>query len=73
VALSAVDGHVELAVSDDGVGIAGHPAEGSAGGIRGMRERALLVGARLEVARLPEGGTRIRLDVPVNVPTLSGG
>jgi two-component system sensor histidine kinase UhpB len=30
-----------------------------------MRERALLIGARLEVGPAPEGGTRIRLQVPV--------
>jgi two-component system, NarL family, sensor histidine kinase UhpB len=65
VALSAADGRVELAITDDGVGIAAHAPEDSAGGIRGMRERALLIGARLEIGRLPEGGTRIRLQLPV--------
>jgi two-component system sensor histidine kinase UhpB len=64
VALSAADGRVELAITDDGVGIAPHALETAAGGIRGMRERALLIGARLEVGRLPGGGTHIRLQVP---------
>ena len=64
VALAARDGEVELVVHDAGVGVRDHTAEDSSGGIRGMRERALLIGARLEV--LPADGTRhrIRLHVP---------
>ncbi|NEA79784.1 sensor histidine kinase, partial [Actinospica acidiphila] len=34
-------------------------------GIRGMRERALLVGAELTVEPRAEGGTELRLAVPV--------
>lgn len=55
------DGGVELVVQDDGRGL-GRAAEGA--GIRGMRERALLVGARLLVGAAPGGGTEIRLHVP---------
>jgi len=55
---------VELVVSDDGVGVSPAAAEDSAGGIRGMRERALLIGGRLEVAPAPGGGTAVRLHVP---------
>jgi two-component system sensor histidine kinase UhpB len=64
VALSAAGGGVELAVSDEGVGIAERAREDSSGGIRGMRERALLIGARLEIVHGPEGGTTIRLLLP---------
>ncbi|MGW0608209.1 HAMP domain-containing sensor histidine kinase [Streptomyces sp. NPDC002640] len=54
---------VELAVTDDGRGIR-RLCEGA--GIRGMRERALLVGASLEVVPGPNGGgTTVRLTVPV--------
>ena len=53
---------LELRVVDDGRGvIAGR--EGA--GIRGMRERALLVGATLTIGPHEEGGTELRLLVPV--------
>src|SRR3712207_8134295 len=40
-------GHVALEVRDDGRGIG--PAPGGGSGIRSMRERALSIGARLDV------------------------
>jgi len=52
---------VVLSVSDDGRGL-GAAREGA--GIRGMRERALLVGAALDIDSAPGGGTRVRLSVP---------
>ncbi|MGW4115513.1 HAMP domain-containing sensor histidine kinase [Actinosynnema sp. NPDC004786] len=58
---------VELRIRDDGRGIGGAP-EGS--GIRGMRERALLIGADLTVGSRTEGGTEVRLRVPTT-PTRS--
>jgi two-component system, NarL family, sensor histidine kinase UhpB len=64
VRLAAEGDGVELVVSDDGVGVSRGAAEDSAGGIRGMRERALLIGGRLEVAPAPGGGTAVRLHVP---------
>jgi two-component system sensor histidine kinase UhpB len=59
-------GSVVLRVLDDGRGIPvpeafalnGH------GGLRGMRERALLVGGALAVKRGSEGGVEVRLEVP---------
>ncbi|WP_320773793.1 HAMP domain-containing sensor histidine kinase [Streptomyces sp. CRN 30] len=57
----ADDGSVVLAVSDDGRGT-GAASEGA--GIRGMRERALLIGATLDIVSAPRAGTRIRLTVP---------
>jgi two-component system sensor histidine kinase UhpB len=51
---------VVLRVTDDGCGIGG--VEGA--GIRGMRERALLIGAELRVGPHPDGGTEVRLRVP---------
>jgi two-component system sensor histidine kinase UhpB len=53
---------VLLRVADNGRGVEGRP-EGA--GIRGMRERALLVGATLTVVPDQEGGTDLRLFVPV--------
>jgi two-component system sensor histidine kinase UhpB len=55
--------HVTLEVSDDGRGIGPGGAAGS--GIRGMRERSLLVGGRLEIEAGPRGGTLVRLEVPL--------
>lgn len=59
---SAID--VRLRVTDDGRGIA-DPAGTTGYGIRGMRERAVLVRGRLTVERLPGGGTTVGLDIPV--------
>jgi two-component system sensor histidine kinase UhpB len=52
---------VELHIRDDGHGLRG-AAEGA--GIRGMRERALLIGADLSIGAAPGGGTDLRLRVP---------
>jgi two-component system sensor histidine kinase UhpB len=55
------DGHdVLLVVRDDGVGVHG-AVEGS--GIRGMRERALLVGAELDVRAARSRGTVVELRI----------
>jgi len=56
---------VALLVADNGRGIHGR-TEGS--GIRGMRERALMVDGKLSVRPRPEGGTEVRLVVPVGTP-----
>ncbi|EID78015.1 MULTISPECIES: HAMP domain-containing sensor histidine kinase [Rhodococcus] len=52
---------IQLRIRDDGCGL-GDTAEGA--GIRGMRERALLIGAHLTLGPGPGGGTEVRLDVP---------
>ena len=62
VSLDEVDGHVELSVSDDGVGLP--TVELEEGGMRGMRERAVLVGGQLEVEPAGTHGTRVRLRLP---------
>jgi two-component system sensor histidine kinase UhpB len=55
---------VVLTVEDDGRGF--DPAlVSSASGIRGMRERALLVRARLQVDSAPGEGTTVRLRTPL--------
>ncbi len=66
LALGPADGAIELAVRDDGAGIPPSVPPGSSG-IRGMRERALLIGAELTVAPRTEGGTEVRLRVPAAV------
>ena len=55
-------GDVRMTITDDGHGISA--PEG--GGIRGMRERALLVHADLEITSRPDGGTQLTLSIPSN-------
>jgi two-component system sensor histidine kinase UhpB len=60
VALSlSANGVVALRVADDGAGIDGAAPPG--GGIRGMYERALLIGATLRVEERSGGGTEVEL------------
>jgi two-component system sensor histidine kinase UhpB len=58
VVLARDGGEVVLEVRDDGRGL-GEAREGA--GLRGMRERALLVGARLELGPGEDRGTVVRL------------
>lgn len=65
VAVTGAD--IRLDVTDDGVGL---PADAAASGgqhlgIMSMRERARHAGGRLRVLPRPEGGTRVRLEVPL--------
>lgn len=60
LSLTSTDDAVTLCITDDGNG--GVLEEGP--GIRGMRERALLIGAQLTFIAPPGGGTRVRLVVP---------
>jgi len=64
VALEAGAGSVVLRVVDDGRGIDDTAALNGHGGLRGMRERAVLVGGALAVKRAREGGVEVRLEVP---------
>jgi two-component system sensor histidine kinase UhpB len=57
--LSQQDGRVALSVRDDGCGLPERIEEGV--GISGMRERALLIDATLELHGAPGQGTEVRL------------
>jgi two-component system, NarL family, sensor histidine kinase UhpB len=67
VRLAHEDDEIELTVADDGRGFSFDQANRGLG-VGGMRERALLVGGRLDVESRPELGTRIRLRVPIGEP-----
>jgi signal transduction histidine kinase len=55
-----------LTVRDDGLGlVAGGLPSGH--GIRGMRERAMLIGAQLHIDSKPGGGTEIKLSIPLDL------
>ncbi len=69
--LESRNGLTTLTVRDNGVGLAVDRAAGT--GIRGMHERAALIGARLKVGTNPAGsGCEVRLAIPTEVPSLVG-
>jgi two-component system, NarL family, sensor histidine kinase UhpB len=57
-------GSVVLRVADDGRGMPEGARVNGEGGLRGMRERALLVGGALAVKNGHRGGVEIRFEVP---------
>lgn len=64
IELYASGDELVLAVEDDGVGF--RPAERTDGtGLLGMRERAALVGGRVEIESEPGAGTSVRLTIPL--------
>lgn len=66
ITLSAAGGICELTVEDDGVGLDERqlsPVDGM--GMRMMRYRANLIGARFRAVRIDSGGTRIICQVPL--------
>ncbi|SPL96657.1 two-component sensor histidine kinase [[Actinomadura] parvosata subsp. kistnae] len=65
LSLARENGHLVLRITDDGRG--GALQEGA--GIRGMRERALLIGARLTIDSPPGDGTRVSLAIPCDRST----
>jgi two-component system sensor histidine kinase UhpB len=65
LSLGRDNGEVVLRVRDDGVGLPPDAASSSTG-IRGMRERAMLIGAKLGIGAGQDGGTEVVLRVPVD-------
>ncbi|MFF1300460.1 MULTISPECIES: sensor histidine kinase [unclassified Streptomyces] len=63
VSVGRLDGTLVVEVVDDG-----RPAEMAVGGfgLIGMRERAVAVGGRIEYGPLPDGGFRVRAELPVD-------
>jgi two-component system sensor histidine kinase UhpB len=62
--LATERGDVELRIHDDGRGIDRDEVNGAGTGLAGMRERALLIGGRLEIRAGEQAGTEVTLTVP---------
>ena len=58
---------VTLVVRDDGIGLP-DGALPSSSGIRGIRERAMLIGADVAITRPSERGTEVILSIPIESP-----
>jgi two-component system sensor histidine kinase UhpB len=63
LSLRHAEGRVVLTVRDDGRGFSENLPSNS--GLAGMRERAMLIGAELDINSRPDAGVEIRLAVPV--------
>ena len=59
VSLSRDDGALVLTVADNGQGLPEHVTAG--GGLTGMRERAMLIGAALAIRSAPRVGVEVTL------------
>ena len=57
-------GRVEFVVTDDGIGFDPVTGGDSLGGLRGLDDRASLLGGRIAVDSAPGRGTRVRGSVP---------
>lgn len=64
LSLERSDGSVVLRVVDDGRGF--EPAHVEGGGLRGIRERALIVGGAVAIKPGPDGGVEVRLEIPTD-------
>ncbi len=64
VTLSCTDRDLEIVVSDNGIGAS--PGTPTGRGIAGMRERASVLGGRLEAGGRPAGGFQVRALLPLD-------
>jgi signal transduction histidine kinase len=67
VTLTGENNDLELMISDDGLGFSVEQLRSSLG-LAGMRERAELVGGRLEIESAPGAGTTLRARFPLHPP-----
>jgi PAS domain S-box-containing protein len=73
VVLERTSDHMSLIIEDNGVGFDASNAEtiGEGLGLLGMRERAVLVGANLQIESTPGRGTTVILRAPVVAPAIT--
>ncbi|HXD77143.1 MAG TPA: PAS domain S-box protein [Puia sp.] len=71
IRLEADNKEIRLTVEDDGRGLDADKIKGKRTlGLLGMQERAIMVGGRLEIDGFTAKGTRIRVNIPTNAPSL---
>ncbi|MEX2395134.1 MAG: sensor histidine kinase, partial [Actinomycetota bacterium] len=63
VSLDDLTGDLRLVIADDGSGFDPEAMKGKGLGLTGMRERAELIGGKLEIRSMPGRGTSIELEV----------
>ena len=67
------DGVLRLEVEDNGRGMPPAAQVGNRSlGLKGMRERVQYHGGMLEVGRAPRGGTRVKVQVPLQGDAVAG-
>jgi chemotaxis family two-component system sensor kinase Cph1 len=66
IVVAAADGAVRTVIEDDGTGFATGSVREQALGLVGMRERAHLLGGRLEVESSPGAGTTVVAELPLS-------
>jgi signal transduction histidine kinase len=57
-----------IKVEDNGHGLTAMTPQGSSDGLKGMRERLLRLGGRCEITDRANGGTCVKLSIPVRLP-----
>jgi two-component system sensor kinase len=65
IVVATAEGTVRTVIEDDGVGFTVGNVREHALGLVGMRERATLLGGRLEVESSPGSGATILVELPV--------
>jgi signal transduction histidine kinase len=66
LSLANVPGHIELRISDNGIGFDGGSTGSRDGaGLTNLRERAKLIQARLDIISSPGNGTTIVIQIPI--------
>jgi signal transduction histidine kinase len=69
VTVDTIDGHLRLSIGDDGVGGA-DPTRGT--GLVGLKDRVEATGGTLTVRSRPGEGTRLVVELPVNLDRPTG-
>jgi signal transduction histidine kinase len=65
--LDATDENIHLSIADDGKGFDVNRAERKTLGLLGMKERAIMIGGKLEIKSEPGSGTTILITIPLTV------
>ena len=72
VQLVQVDDRIQICVQDWGVGFDPAKVAGDHFGLRGIRERARLLGGKATIESAPSEGTRIAVELPIVPQPVNG-